>query len=585
MFSASAGSPASREVCNFMGITNQAARYPMKDPITSLLKLLYVFVVDYVTNGANGRSHEVFDHLREAYRTADPMYKKRLQPELDDAMRAAGKNPDAKTLAYAALGMTLKNVIPEIVHDRGITAQQVELFKALGLYLRSDSPPALAKLSKLALSATHDSWIAQKLAKEDIPQQDDGKLRFLVRKLTGRDDVKLTMDEAVRTKTRFPKMYKDYLALRKVFSQNWKDALQTFVSQSGGRLVPMKQFEQFCKKNGIETTLPTGFDGMIDDLGRFYTRDQRLINGVPNTTTFPSVMMNKNFGKINGGDWVFMALREGGGLGPYYYTVDYQKDQREKKFQKVQSFGKVIDGMHKKWFTKVKSFDPTDPKCVVATILEILYLFSARIGSRGNAANGEPTFGISTLLVKHIYPQSNGDVFIRYNGKDGVATKHVLRANDPIQKFVIANLMHLIDGKKPRDPVFTVQKGNREVPINSGQVNGYFSSLGAPDGVTVHKLRTRRGTEIARAWVDAQMEKGPRSQPKDQRSALELLKQMAMKVGKELNHVRRSATGVQTITPSTALQNYVDPLVIREVYDFWTIRYPPFLEKLLGVGI
>lgn len=553
----------------------------MKDPIGSLLTLLYIFVVDYVTNGANGRSHEVFDHLREAYRTADPMYKKRLQPELDDAMRAAGKNPDAKTLAYAALGMTLKNVIPEIMHDRGITGQQVDLFKALGLYLRTDSPPALAKLSKMALSATHDSWIAQKLAKEEVPSQDDGKLKFLVRKLTGRDDTKLTMDEAVRTKTRFPKMYKEYLALRKVFAQNWKDALQTYVSQSGARLIPMKQFEQFCERHNIETTLPKGFDGLIDDLGRFYTRDHRLINGVPNTSTFPSVMMNKNYGKTAGGDWVFMALRHGGGAGPYFYTVDYQKEQREKKFKKVQSFGKVIEGMHKKWFAKMKAFDPADAKSVAATILEILYLFSARIGSRGNAANGEPTFGISTLLVKHIYPQSNGDIFIRYNGKDGVATKHVLRANDPIQKFVIANLMKLIEGKKPGEPVFTILKGKRNVPIASSMINGYFSSLGAPDGVTVHKLRTRRGTEIARQWVDAQMEKGPRAQPKDQKQALELLKQMAMKVGKELNHVRRSATGVQTITPSTALQNYIDPAIVQEIYDFWDIRYPPFLEKML----
>jgi len=556
----------------------------MKDPITSLLKLLYVFVVDYVTNGANGRSHEVFDHLREAYRTADPAYKKRLQPELDDAMRAAGKNPNAKTLAYAALGVTLKSVIPEIAHDRGITNQQLDLFKALGLYLRTDSPPALAKLSKLALSATHDSWVAQKLAKDEVPKQDDSKLRYLVRKLTGRDDTKLTMDEAVRTKGRFPKMYKEYLALRRQHTQSWKDALQTYVSQSGARLVPMKQWEQFAKANGIETTLPTGFDGLIDDLGRFYTRDHRLIDGVPNTTTFPSVIMNKNYGKVNGGDWYFMAVRADGNAGPYFYTVDYKKSQREKKFEKVKDFSKVLETMHKKWFAKVKNFDPTDPKSVAATILEILYLYSARIGGRGNAANGEPTFGISTLLVKHIYPQSNGDIFIRYPGKDGVATKHILRINDPIQKFIINNLMHLIQDKKPRDPVFTVEKGNRQVPINSAQVNGYFSSLGAPDGVTVHKLRTRRGTQIAREWVDRQMEKGPRSQPKNPKAALELLKQMATKVGKELNHVRRNAAGVQSITPSTALQNYIDPTLCKEIYDFWGIRYPPFLEKLLGTA-
>lgn len=554
----------------------------MKDPITSLLKLLYVFVVDYVTNGANGRSHEVFDHLREAYRTADPMYKKRLQPELDEAMRAAGQNPNAKTLAYAALGVVLKEVIPEIVHDRGITAQQVELFKALGLYLRSDSPPALAKLSRFALSATRDSWIAQKLTKEDIPQQDDGRLRFLVRKLTGRDDTKLTLDEAATTKVRFPKMYKEYLGLRRQHTQTWKDALQTFVSQSGAHLVPIKQFELFCRKEGIETTLPKGFDGMIDDLGRFYTKDHKLINGVPNTATFPSVLMNRNFGKINGGDWVFMAIRANGGPGPYFYTVDFLKKQRDKKFSKVEDFSKVLDNMRKKWFMKVKAFDPKDPKCVAATILEILYEFSARIGSRGNGANGEPTFGISTLLAKHVYPQSNGDIFIRYLGKDGVATKHVLRHQNMAQRFVINNLMVLLEDKKPRDPVFTVEKGNRLVPLTSGAVNAYFSSLGAPDGVTVHKIRTVHGTALMRELVNAQMEKGPRSQPRDAKQALDLLKKMATNIGKKLNHVRRNAAGDQTITPSTALQSYIDPTVLVELYDFWGFRYPPFLEKMIS---
>ncbi len=553
----------------------------MKDPITSLITLLYIFIVDYVTNGATGRSHEVFDHLKEAYRLADKSYKARLQPELDDAMRAAGKNPESKALAYAALGVSLKSALPEILHDKNITSQQVDLFKALGLYLRSDSPAALSKLSKLALSATQDSWISQKRLKEEAPRQDDSELRFLVRKLTGRDDNKLTLDEATQVKVKYPKLYKDYLALRRVHTQSWKDALQAFVRQSGSTLVTMKEFEAFCKQNNIETSLPKGFTGKIDDLGRFYTMDRKLIDGVPNTPTFPKVLMNKNYGKADGGDWVFMAVRANGGPGPYFYTTEFKQHQRAKKFARVKDFSKVIDSMQKKWFLKVKDFDPTDPKCIAATILELLYEFSARIGGRGNMAHGEPTFGISTLLVKHVYPQTNGDIFLRYPGKDGVQTKHVLRHADRVQKFVISNIMQLIEGKRPRDPVFTVERGTRQLLLTPAAVNQYFRSLGAPAGVTVHKLRTLRATKLFRAELDKLAPAIAAKAPLPQKTAMELLKTMAMKVGKALNHVRRSPSGDQKVTPTTALKNYIDPAIQVEFFEMVGVRVPPYLEAMI----
>lgn len=555
------------------------------DKTKSLLTLLYIFVVDFVENGPTGRSREVFDELRTAYKNADPKYKKLLQPELDEAMTAAGKAPKAKALAYAALGNTIKDVVPEIHNDRAITAVQLEIFRALGLYLRSDSQAALAKLRKFALQVTGDPWVAQKLAPDEAAlEQDSRKLSRVVKKMTGRDDTKLTVEEAQEHREKNPALYKEYLAHRKDYNQVYKDALSSFVRKSGNQFVKVADFEAFCKANNIETTLPKGLGPlMIDDLGRLYTPQGELIDGVPNATTFPTVEINKNFGKEGGGDWVALARRADGSPGPYFYTTAFKKQSREAKFGKVADFLPKLQSIRNKWFAQVKKFDDKDPRSVAAVILEILYEFSARVGSSGNAADGQDTFGISTLRVKHLFPQSNGDIVIRYLGKDAVKTVHKIMANDPDQKYLVKALNILIKGKKPSDPVFTsVNSSGRVVAVNAAFVNAYFHSCGAPKGVTVHKLRTAKGTHLAKQLIEEQLEKPDNKQPKTDAAALDLLKNMAMQVGKILNHVRRTPTGEQTVTPMTALKNYIDPSCVREYYDALGMRYPKSLESLLA---
>lgn len=550
------------------------------DKTQAFITLLYVFVVDYVKNGSTGRSKEVFDQLRDAYRGADLSLKKAIQPELDDAMVAAGRNPSGKEVAYGQLGFAVKNAIPFFVQNRSLNAQQLEVIKAFGLYMRSGSEASFNKLTKLANVITGNAWIASNL---DVGhgEQDDNDLRNLVYKLVRRKDNKLTIEESNKARTEYPELYKEYLALRRSYTQVFKDAMASFVRSSGKGLVPMKSLEQYFKTKGIETTLPIGFNGLVDDLGNFYTHDKKPIDGVPNSTTFPKILMNKNFGTTNGGNWVFMAVRTDGSPGPYFYTKEFKKAQVVKKFGKVQDFSKVVEAMRKRWIQRVKRFDVNEKQDAAAVILDLLYTFSARVGTVGNKANGEPTFGISTLLVKHSYPQSNGDIVLKYLGKDAVVTKHKVLSNDPLQKYLAAAIHVMREGKKPSERLFTYDKGPRRIPISPKIVNDYFRTLGPPDGVTVHKLRTVKGTKIFTALMEAQFAKSDRVQPKTEKEALDLLKKMATQVGKALNHVRRSPTGEQTVTPNTALQNYIDVALQREYYDRLDIRYPKFLEKLM----
>lgn len=483
-----------------------------------------------------------------------------------------GRNKDN---AFQKLGLMLKQLVPQGKGDREVPAQELELLHAIGSYFRTGSENMAAKLVKFA-SLSKNPFVVQRLAPKVGDQQSTKvQLEKLVQKLVGRDDTAMTPDEAARVRDVNPDAYRTYLALRREFNQSWKDALAAYVRKSGKHVVPFKDVNEFLRLNGIDHMLPVGFTGLVDDLGRFYTNKGKLIEGVPSAVNFPAVEMNPNYGKPDGGDWVFMAKRPDGSAGPYFYTSDFKKSQSAAKFAKVGELAKKIDGMRRKWLTQVKNFDPDNVNSVAATILEILYEFSARIGSSGNAAAGSATFGVATLLVKHATITPDGSITLRYKGKDGVPTTHKITAQTPEGRLLIRNLNDLMVGKGPKDRLFTVKKGNRLVAVTPAQVNQMFKACGAPADTTVHKLRTLKGSTLFKAAMDEQFEK---RKPKDEKQAMALFKALAEKVGKALNHVRNGAGGTK-VTGATALQAYIDPMVQLEYWNTLGFRVPKFLEK------
>jgi DNA topoisomerase IB len=288
--------------------------------------------------------------------------------------------------------------------------------------------------------------------------------------------------------------------------------------------------------------------------------------------------MNPKYGKPGGGDWVFKAVRYDGSDGPYYYTVAFKRAQAKQKFERVALFTDKVDGMRKKWIAQLKKFNVEDPKSVCALILELLYTFSARIGSAKNATEGSPTFGISTLLVKHAKLEPNGAITLRYKGKGGIPTVHKLSNSDPIMKIMLKALHELIDEKDVKEPIFTVPSSRGYKRITGQMVNNYFRALGAGD-VTVHKLRTLRGTQLFQDLAQKLSDQGKK--PKNDTQAKAFLTKMATEVGKELNHVRSTSTGMK-VTPATAIANYIDPTAVASVFRDWGFRPPAVVEKLLG---
>lgn len=536
--------------------------------LVSLIEVLYCLVIDYIESGAERRpAKDTEEELQHLSGPAVSQWGAQF-PALRDSINAAlsGRN---KAEQLALLGHEIKEQFPELRRNERFNHEELDVLKALGAYLRTDSEAALVQIKKMA-SIAANPFISKHLAPEVRSQEDIGNpLRKLVSDLVGRDDTALTIEEAKQAKELHPQAYKQYLDYRREHNQIWKDALVSYIRKSGHTTVPYQEVLEYLKANGIDHLLSEGFTGQIDDRGRLYTAQGDVLDGAPNAVTFPSVTMNPTFGRPGGGDWVMRANRSEGDIpGPYYYTVDFKKAAARDKFHRVAELGTKMESLRKKWFANVRKFDPIDIQHVCSVVLEMLYEFSARIGSVGNS-----TFGVCTILVKHVAVDGSGNITIRYKGKDGVATTHKLVKTDAYQKYVIADLQLLIAGKEPKDRVFTMPLANgKQRPVSPAQVNAYFKALGAGD-VTVHKIRTYRGTLLFNQLVE-QIAKPP----KTEQAATELFMKIAAAVGKQLNHIRTTATGTK-VTGLTAINNYIDPAAMISFYRELGYRPPKFLEK------
>ena len=378
-------------------------------------------------------------------------------------------------------------------------------------------------------------------------------------------------------KEKRPELFKLYNKLKRQYNQVWKDELVAFLDEED--TAPYEDFIEHLNDSDIQHCLPTGFTGDIN-AERKWIWQGKTIKGVPSGFMFPTVKMNPAQIKPDKNvksPWVFVALKEDGTQGNYYYTEDFVKEQRQKKFMNVKDLLGTIDDIRSRWLRLIKRFDENDIETVAAVILELLFQFSARIGSEGNGTDeGVKTYGISTLRRKH-YRTNCRASFLTYMGKDAVKTKHIIEHVD--LKHICKILDSLSEDKKPSDPLFTYRlKNGKRKPVRSGVVNSLFKKLGGGE-CTVHKLRTYHATALAKELLDELYAK--RKVFRKAKDAVLALTKIAEKVGKKLNHVRRTKEGKQKVTGATALANYIDTQYQRQFYEHYGVAFPKYLERML----
>jgi hypothetical protein len=480
---------------------------------------------------------------------------------------------------------TLRQAVrDEIRSDRKFDHNTVDLLAATSAYLINYGEPALRKIRKL-VNAMDEPVLQRALAPEAQSQKDFIRpLEKIVTKVSGKKGIILTKDQAEKLRAKNKEIFREYMRLRKQYNLVWKDEMNAYIVKSKQKAVPYKDVLNYLNSKKIDHPLQPGFDGLIDANGKTYTMAGKAINGgVPAKGSGFTIKMNPDYNPKLDDGYVFTTINEKNGeVSQHVYTVDFRKQKNSKKFEMVHQLMAVMEKIHNSWQTYLKRNDLSKP-CVQATVLELLYQFSARVGTKGNATsvNGKnvSTFGIATLQARHF--KVNGNVItIVYPGKDAVRQSHVIQGTGSQQaKYLVANIKKFLVGKQPKDPVFQYELPNgRMRPIIGGEVTGMLRRLGGPPNVTAHKLRHVKGTEIFMQLMEKNKAK-LKPDTMNQAQADALFKQFVTEVGATLGHVR-GVGKQQKVTGATAMKSYLDPGVMLSFWDQVGLRPPRGLEKI-----
>jgi hypothetical protein len=500
-------------------------------------------------------------------------------PELTNSLREVVADPAALDDVIDTFRSS-RQILKQMQLDREFSHEDIDILKASFAYLLTKSDRALQALVKMA-PRLHTPLLSAQLKFDAGSQNTYNKpLQKIVWAVAKRKNSnKLTKDEAEALREKNPEVYKEYLRLRRGVNDVWKTELRNFVFDSGKPIVDYQAALKFLQSQGLEHTLPPQYRGKIDANGALYTTTGKpLAGGLPSPGF--TIKMNPDYDPKTDDGAVFMTINdETDAVSKYVYTQDFVKRATKSKLEKVKKLDTMIDNVRKKWMMYVKQGGKS-PQAVCSTVLELLYLFGARIGDKGNTAKGKTTYGLSTILVKHV-KVSGANVVIGYNGKDGVRQVHKLDGSTPEGKILVRNIKILLHGKQPNDQVFTFDYGDRtDIPANPKMINDWFHKLGIPQGVTVHKLRHVQGSRLFRELMDQNAKTlFERKVPLTQTQGNQAFVKLAEKVGQLLGHIK-TAGGQAKVTGMTALKSYIDPEAQLEFWSRANLRPPKYLEKM-----
>jgi len=487
---------------------------------------------------------------------------KTYEKVINDYIKSGG---DYYKIEYelADFATVLRDARALIEKDQSVPHEIVTLLKTAIMVAQTGSEPAIARLQKLA-SLIRDPVINSLYAPVKVEKADKYKqaVRALVKKLTGKPNLELTAEERAAASAKKTAIYKEFLKARAAMLQTGKTKLAHMVRSSGKSMIDAKKASDALDKEGYVHTIPKGFVGLIDDAGKFYT-------SAGNSIAVPAggeVQMNPKYDAAKDNGYAFMGRGYGVKDWGRYYTDAFRQRQNALKFEKVANFSGKIDALRAKWGKEIVA---GGKGLIPALILEIAYQTQARIGSKGNQTDGENTYGVSTLLGKHVTVKGNSIVFA-YTGKSGVKQRHIMTPEDVIAKKAISYLQDFKAETGPNDHIFSLKGG---APVTGNYVNAYLRSLGSP--VTIHKLRTFKGSKMVKellADIPKKLQKGA-----SQKDATDYLKKKVLEVGKALGHMNGDKP-----TAMTSLRSYVGPDVIQDYYDRIGVRPPPLIEKILN---
>jgi hypothetical protein len=454
----------------------------------------------------------------------------------------------------------------ELIKELDLSKLHLDFLKCLISVTLGGSETAVKNLYK-NISKLGDPKLSALFMQETELDQSDlvAELSRFCKNVFKKPEQDLNVEDKNKLKAKNPELYKEYLKLLRDINEVTKQAVSQFVRNSGQQLVKATELVRYLKTNKIRSKVPEGFNGWIDETGAYYNTNKVKLEGA----ITGRLEANPKYDPTTDDTYVFLHYPLfGSGQPQRIYTVNYRKGKVSKKFNAVGALIKDLPAARKKWLHELKTGKHNEADTVAALILELIYETSARIGTAGQSGQG-----ISTLLVKNYTGRGQGYFTLNYLGKSGVKQNHKILTNRIETKLLKELLESLTTGKKPNDLIMTVNKGRTEKHINGTYVNKYLRSLGVDPSVTLHKFRHARGSIVAQAQLDKAPSFKNASEAEVNKWFIEAMK----KVGSELGHVSGDK-----VTATTAIQNYIDPQLIKDWFDKVGVRPGSVIQNALN---
>lgn len=346
-------------------------------------------------------------------------------------------------------------------------------------------------------------------------------------------------------------------------------------------VVPVKDMRAHLSDMGIiwptiNSQLKRG--ELVDDSLHVYTKDGQSLGRSIHPTA--KITYNANYTpeytdkfSTGRGGMYYLKLDFAWGGSSTVAPVGRSTANKEKTFGKVAEFTKKLDTYRKRWTAKLTSKD--DEERMAATILEIVFQTSIRIGSRIGKATVEgkvtETYGLTVLKAKNAKKLGNR-VKLTYVGKAGQNQTQVLDPKtDKYYKQAVANLLTYLDGKGPNDFIFTVDNAR----FTSGLANQYLKEFTGTSSISIHKFRHIKANSLAEPILAECPYLGKKDNSRTE--VMKWFKEQMKQVGEQLGHFTKG-----DVTGTTAIYSYIDPRISKKFFEDCHVQIPKEIVKLLA---
>ena len=220
-------------------------------------------------------------------------------------------------------------------------------------------------------------------------------------------------------------------------------------------------------------------------LFRYFLSDDRQLKSATELKRIASLAIPPAYDDV----WICMnprghlqaTGRDARGRKQYRYHPEWRNVRDDAKFDRMTTFAESLPRLRRK-LARDLSLQGLPRQKVLAVIISILDATRVRVGNVEYARDNK-SFGLTTLLNRHVSFIRDGRAILNFRGKGGV--QHEVRIDDKRIAKIVKHCQEL-----PGQQLFQyVTDDGQRAPIDSGQVNDYLrEALG--DDFTAKDFRT-----------------------------------------------------------------------------------------------